>query len=102
MSEALKKAAQKRAKVAINHLEKARAELDAACADLSSVVGANPIYNTIRKLSNQIVETRRKLDREANGAYIKEPWFLDHEPTKQELHCGHGPRHGCGKGYKVS
>lgn len=98
MSETLKKAAQKRALVAIAHLEKARIELDAACADISSVVGASPMFNVIRKLSNGVLEARRKLDREQNGAYSKDPWFLDHEPSKQELNCGHGPKHGCGKG----
>lgn len=98
MSENLKKAAQKRAVVAVAHLEKARAELDAACSDISSVVGASAMFNVIRKLSNGVLEARRKLEREANGAWAKDPWFLDHEPTKQELHCGHGPKHGCGKG----
>lgn len=100
MSGALKKAAQKRALVVIAHLEKARAELDAACADLSSVVGASGVYNTIRKLSNGALEARRAVDREANDTFKKNPWFLDHEPSKQELHCGHGPKHGCGRGKK--
>ena len=102
MSDTLKKAAQKRAQVAVAHLLKARAELTAAQADLSSVVGASPICNALRKLTNEVDEARRKLDREANGAWAKDPWFLDHEPTKQELHCGHGPKHGCGKGTKIT
>lgn len=102
MSEDLKKAAQKRALVAVAHLVKARVELNAAQADLSSVVGASPICNMLRKLTNEVDEARRKLDREANGSYAKDPWFLDHEPTKQELHCGHGPKHGCGRGRKIS
>ncbi len=96
------KAALKRAKVAIAHLEKARVELDAACADLSSVIGSSPVYNAIRKLSNGVLEARRDLDSEANGHRAKnaKAWTLDHDPTKQELHCGHGPLHGCGKGAK--
>jgi hypothetical protein len=102
VSDALKKAAVKRALVAAAHLEKARAELNAAQADLSSVVGASPICSALRKLTVEVEEARRKISREAAGSYAKDPWFLDHEPSKQELHCGHGPKHGCGKGMKIS
>jgi len=92
------KAAKKRIKVAIMHLEKARAELDAACSDISSLTGATASFTVIRKLSLDTVEARRVLNYELDGSGPKKPWVLDHDPTPQELHCGHGPKHGCGKG----
>ena len=108
------RAAYKRIDVAIKHLEEARTALDAACADLSSVIGAGPAHNRIRKLSNMAIEIRRDLDDERHVASVIRRdldddvrsrvrlWSLDHDPSPQELRCGHGLRHGCGKGRKRS
>ena len=98
------KAAKKRIEVAIAHLEKARTELDAACADLSSCEGGGAFqaFNAIKKLSMSALDARRELNFELRDIDNKggSPWKLDHEPTPQELRCGHGPQHGCGKGGK--
>lgn len=98
------KAAKKRIQVAISHLEKVRVELDAACADLSTVMGGGAFqsFNMIKKLSMSTIDVRRELNFELNDIDNKgaTPWQLDHEPTPQELRCGHGPMHGCGRGKK--
>lgn len=95
------KAAQQRVRVAIGHLEKARAQLDDACTDLSTVQGAAREYDTIRKLSIATLNARRSLDENAHAAMVSpKPWTLDHKPTEQEERCGHGPKHGCGRGGK--
>ena len=47
---------------AIEHLNKARASLDAACRDLCSVIGANRPYGSIAKLSREVHALRRDLD----------------------------------------
>ena len=88
------KAANKRSLVAIQHLCKAAAEVQDAMADLSRVIGASEQYRKLTKVHADIVEARIMLDQ----ALHIEAWTLDHDPTAQELRCGHGPKHGCGRG----
>lgn len=90
-------AAHARVASAIKHLEAARTQLDAACADISSIIGASADYNRIRKLSISLVETRRKLDdnyhesTQGASALIGRQWKLDHTPKTSEA-----AEHGCG------
>lgn len=92
---ALRYAASCRVVSAIKHLEAARAQLDAACADISSIIGASADYNRIRKLSIGIVEARRYLDENHHqsttgaSAFAGHQWKLDHEP-KSDQDCEHG------------
>jgi hypothetical protein len=84
-------AALKRVEVAVRHLKNARDEIVAAQADLSTVVGV-PTYDLILSIT-QIDRCLRIIH--ADGIDVKRE--IDHDPTPQELHCGHGPSHGCGE-----
>ena len=71
-------AAQERVKAAIIKLEVARAALDEACSELSTVIGAAPSYNEIRKLSRRILDERRQLDAESHMAEMSPtPWRVE-------------------------
>ena len=86
-------AAQLRVTSAIEHLENARAQLDAALADLSSVIGASSDYNRIRHLSNGVIGARRRLDQgyyNSTTGMIYHQWKLDHTPKSPEAAA-----HGC-------
>lgn len=89
------RAAMKRKEVAVQHLVNAAEELDAACADLSAVIGANVHYATIRKLSIKVTACRRLLDT-CNNLPGDTLLMLDHKPSAAELEHGHGTHHGCG------
>jgi hypothetical protein len=90
------KAAKKRIDVAIAHLTTACEEVNWAAADLSRVKGATAPYQKLVKHHAGLAEAIRMLDQ----AKYDGEWTLDHEPTPQELRCGHGPQHGCGRGKK--
>lgn len=90
------RAAKQRFKVAIAHVLKAENELRDACADISTIEGAMDLYKLVKGTFFNAGVARRKLtdamDDDRNMPDV------DHEPTPQEVHCGHGPKHGCGKG----
>lgn len=88
------KAALHRVNVAQRHLSRAVREIQAARADLSSVTGAPDVI--LARLEEVATVELSNLSRYAVDPRARRE--LDHEPTRQELRCGHGPRHGCGKG----
>lgn len=95
LDDAKEQAAVLRAKVAYTHLVNAANQLDAACSDLSAVIGASDMYRKIRNAS----EIARACYRELSGDEFStdgNPWKLDHTPSRDELAIGHGLRHGCG------
>lgn len=91
------RAAKKRVDAAINHLFKAITEVNHAMADISRVNGATVPYRKLVKLNEGLIESKLMLG-QADFGTGKYQWELDHDPTPQELRCGHGPRHGCGRG----
>lgn len=86
------KAAFKRVDVANRHLTNAIREIQAARADLSTVVGAPSLSRFMEMALNEL----RAL--QLYAADVNSKCELDHDPSTAELRCGHGPRHGCGKG----
>jgi len=91
----------KRKEVAVQHLINATEELDAACTELRSVIGANSHYGEIKKLSIRVSKCRRLLNQHGNlpgDAMFK----LDHKPSAAELERSrHAPRMRRGEGVKV-
>lgn len=88
------KAAFKRVDAAAGHLANAIREIQAMRADLSVVVGAPS--RPLARLMEMALNEKRAL--ELYAADVDSKCELDHDPTPAELRCGHGPRHGCGKG----
>ena len=87
------KAAFRRVDVAFQHLANALREIQAARADLSSVIGAPQVR--LDRLMETTLDAQRML--QLYAADVDSKCELDHDPTLQELRCGHGPRHGCGR-----
>lgn len=83
-------AGRERALQAKAHLYEARKHLDAACADLSSVIGASDIYRAIARLSDAIKTEIYTLDEAAHDA--QKPLVFDRDPTERDLK----PHAGCG------
>lgn len=82
-------AANQRAGSAIEHLATARTQIDAALADLSSVVGAAELWRRLYKLADELKAVDIAL--EHHEAWEKrEPWKLDHTPKTEAA-----KRHGC-------
>lgn len=81
-----------RARVAMEHLLAARTHLDAACADLCSVIGGNDFWRTISRLSKSVSGEMRHLDHaiESNT----DPLTLTRDPTPEEVADPHAS--GCG------
>lgn len=88
------KAAFKRVDVASQHLANAIREIQAARADLSTVVGAPS--RPLSRLMETALNEQRAI--QLYAADVDSRCELDHDPSPAELRCGHGPRHGCGKG----
>ncbi len=84
--------AKRRLTVALAHVQTASNQVEAAMADLSTVNGASRLYNQLREILNLTKLARHAVDMATDDAGLE----LDHEPTPQELRCGHGPDHGCG------
>ena len=94
-------AAGKRVNVAMHHLVTAAEQVDAACCDISTIRSrqASSIYRELAKISDRLQDLRRTLTtNHAIAIGTVGDWELDHDPTQQELRCGHGPKHGCGRG----
>lgn len=90
------KAAKKRLSVAIDHLFKANGEINRAMSDISRVNGASVPYRKLTKVFNDLGEAKLMLGQLEIDSKLE----MDHDPTPQELRCGHGPQHGCGRGKK--
>lgn len=88
------KAAKKRLGVAIDHLFRANKEINDALADISRVTGASAAYRKIKHCFDDLGDAKLMLGQ----ALHDEEFELDHEPNEYELRCGHGPKHGCGRG----
>lgn len=93
------KAAFRRVDAAAQHVANVLREIQAARADLSSVVGAPSVtfvtLSRIAELANRELQMLAVYATDVNAKCE-----LDHDPSPQELRCGHGPQHGCGKGRK--
>lgn len=90
------KAAKKRLGVAIDHLFRAAGELNHAMADLSTIVGLKGKYRALQHVFDDLQEVKLSLGEAQHND--ENPYEIDHDPTPQELKCGHGPKHGCGRG----
>lgn len=81
-----------KANAALSHILEARRHLNAACADLCAVVGANDFWRALSRLSKLVDDEKTYLDRAINND--ADPLFLDREPTEIDLLAPH--RSGCG------
>ena len=81
-----------RANAALHHISEARRHLNAACADLCSVVGANGFWRALSRLANLVDVEKTHL----GEAIIDDadPLYFDREPTEIDLIAPH--RSGCG------
>lgn len=89
-------AANHRVGSAIAHLELARAQIDNALADLSSVIGAGDCYRKLLKVAEALKPIRHKISEDHHRAWEKrDHWKLDHEPKNEHAaHHGHGSLEG--------
>jgi len=69
-----------RIRSALVRIERAQNELDAACSDLSSIIGLVREWEALGKLSSRVQAFWHRL----NGLQQKKPWDLD-EMAKQSL-----------------
>jgi hypothetical protein len=81
-----------RARAAIKHLQIARKHLDAACADLCSVIGGASFWRTFSQLSTLIDRESRNLDRAIHDE--RDPLTLQRDPEPGEDVDPH--KNGCG------
>lgn len=96
-------AANLRASVAFQHVDRAIGEIEDARADLSSVTSPSApssIGQMIRLLDD--ARAALKLAEHTLGHHSVEGgedmgWTLDHDPSRAEKTTGHGRNHGCGK-----
>lgn len=82
--------AKQRLAEARDHVDEAQQQLDAACRDISSIIGALELHRELARLSNAIKEARGNIDL---LMYTEVEVAFDREPTDRDF-ASHA---GCGK-----